>query len=126
MSRNKKEYLYKSLSDIYIQQKYIPYLSDKHFLYFPEILDLQLRLKDSLNMTWKNSLSHDWIPVEKAKTFPLREFYVGLRWVRVVKRAIQNFKQDLNSIYDILDMPDSTERPKFRKILLTGNPKDFR
>ena len=71
-------------------------------------------------------MSHDWIPVEKAKTFPLREFYVGLRWVRVVKRAIQNFKQDLNSIYDILDMLDSSERPKFRKILLTGNPKDSR
>ena len=72
-------------------------------------------------MTWKNSLSHDWIPVEKAKTFPLREFYVGLRWVRVVKRAIQNFKQELNSIYDILEMLDSTEKPKFRKILITGN-----
>ena len=72
-------------------------------------------------MTWKNSLSHDWIPVEKAKTFPLREFYVGLKWVRVVKRAIQNFKQELNSIHEILEMLDSTERPKFRKILITGN-----
>ena len=72
-------------------------------------------------MSWKNSLSHDWIPVEKAKTFPLREFYVGLRWVRVVKRAIQNFKQELDSIYDILEMLNSTEKPKFRKILITGN-----
>ena len=59
--------------------------------------------------------------MDKAKTFPLREFYVGLRWIRVVKRAIQNFKQELNSIYDILEMLDSTERPKFRKILVTGN-----
>ena len=66
-------------------------------------------------------MSHDWIPVEKAKTFPLREFYVGLKWVRVVKRAIQNFKQELNSIHEILEMLDSTERPKFRKILVTCN-----
>ena len=86
-----------------------------------EILDLQLRLKDSLDMTWKNSLSHDWIPVEKAKTFPLREFYVGLRWVRVVKRAIKNFKQELKSIYDILEIVDITGRPKAINILVTGS-----
>ena len=72
-------------------------------------------------MTWKNSLSHDWIPVEKAKTFPLREFYVGLRWVRVVKRAIKNFKQELKSIYDILEIVDVTGRPKAINILVTGN-----
>ena len=72
-------------------------------------------------MTWKNSLSHDWIPVEKAKTFPLREFYVGLRWVRVVKREIKNFKQELKSIYDILEIVDVTGRPKAINILVTGN-----
>ena len=72
-------------------------------------------------MTWKNSLSHDWIPVEKAKTFPLRKFYVGLRWVRVVKRAIKNFKEELKSIYDILEIVDVTGRPKAINILVTGN-----
>ena len=86
-----------------------------------DILDLQQRLKDSLDRTWKNSLSHDWIPVEKAKTFPLREFYVGLIWVRVVKRAIKNFKQELKSIYDILEIVDPTGRPKSVNILVTGN-----
>ena len=86
-----------------------------------EILDLQFRLKDSLERTWKNSLSHDWIPVEKAKTFPLREFYVGLRWVRVVKRAIKNFKQELDSIFDIFKILDRTGRPKALNILVTGN-----
>ena len=90
-------------------------------VYLSEVLDLQLRLKDSLDRSWKNSLSHDSIPVEKAKTFPLREFYVGLRWVRVVKRAIQNFKQELNSIYDILEIVDLTGRPKAINILVTGN-----
>ena len=81
---------------------------------------MQCRLKDSLERTWKNSLSHDWIPVEKAKTFPLREFYVGLRWVRVVKRAITNFQQELKSIYDILEIVDQTGRPKAINILVTG------
>ena len=85
-----------------------------------EMLDLQQRLKDSLERTWKNSLSHDWIPVEKAKTFPLRDFYVGLRWVRVVKRAIENFKQELTSIYDIFDIADPSDRPKATNILVTG------
>ena len=87
---------------------------------FSDVLDLQLRLKDSLDRTWKNSLCHDWTPVEKAKTFPLRDFYVGLRWVRVVKRAIENFKQELTSIYDILEIVDLTGRPKAINILVTG------
>ena len=88
------------------------------------MLDLQRRLKDSLDRTWKNSLSHDWIPVEKAKTFPLREFYVGLRWVRVVKRAIQNFQRELTSIYDIFDIVDTSERPKATNILITGERRN--
>ena len=61
--------------------------------------------------------------MEKAKTFPLREFYVGLRWVRVVKRAIQNFNKELSSIYDILDAVDPSERPQPKNILVTGNCK---
>ena len=84
------------------------------------MLDLQERLKDSLDRTWKNSLSHDWIPVEKAKTFPLREFYVGLKWVRVVKRAIENFRQELANIYDIFDIVDMSKKPKATNILVTG------
>ena len=89
------------------------------------MLDLQQRLKESLDRTWKNSLSHDWIPVEKAKTFPLREFYVGLRWVRVVKRAIQNFQHELASIYDIFDIEDTSDKPKATNILVTGKNKFY-
>ena len=63
------------------------------------------------------------MPVEKAKTLPLREFYVGLRWVRVMKRAIQNFNKELSSIYDILDAVDPSERPQPTNILVTGNLK---
>ena len=65
-------------------------------------------------------MSHDWIPVDKAKTFPLREFYVGLKWVRVVKRAIQNFSQELANIYDIFDIVDMSKKPKATNILVTG------
>ena len=89
------------------------------------MLDLQQRLKDSLDRTWKNSLSHDWIPVEKAKTFPLRDFYVELRWVRIMKRAINNFQQELASIYEIFDIEDTTNKPKATNILVTGE-KRFR
>ena len=87
------------------------------------MLDLQERLKESLDRTWKNSLSHDWIPVEKAKTFPLREFYVGLRWVRFMKRAIDNFKQELASIYDIFDIEKTSDKPKATNILVTGKSR---
>ena len=89
------------------------------------MLDLQRRLKDSLDRTWKNSLSHDWIQVEKAKTFPLREFYVGLRWVRVMKRAIKNFHKELASIYDIFDIDDTGDQPKATNILVTGENKFY-
>ena len=76
-------------------------------------------------MTWKNSLSHDWIPVEKAKTFPLREFYVGLRWVRVVKRAIKYFKEmRLGWIWGIVffqsNLSMSASGEKGREILKTN------
>ena len=84
------------------------------------MLDLQQRLKQSLDSTWKKSLSHDWIRVKKAKTFPLREFYVGLRWVRVMERAIKNFHKELASIYDIFDIGDTADKPKATNILVTG------
>ena len=58
--------------------------------------------------------------MEKAKTFPLREFYVGLRWVRVVKRATDNFRQELTNVYDIFDMVDMSQKPKVTNISVTG------
>ena len=85
-----------------------------------EIRDLQARLKDSLNRTWRHSLSHDWIPSTLAKTFPLREFYVGLRWIRIVRRAIKNFREELTSIYDIFDLPDAQDTSNATNILVTG------
>ena len=79
-----------------------------------ETLNLQRRLQDSLQRTWRKSLSLDWIPVKKARTFPLKEYYVGLRWARVVHRAIKSFKQELTNIYDILTIAE----PKWRYLWL--------
>ena len=45
---------------------------------------------------------------------------MGLRWVRVVKRAIKNFKEELKNMYDILEIVDLTGRPKAINILVTG------
>ena len=57
-------------------------------------------------------MAHDWISPEKAKSLPLLEFYVGLRWKKVVK-ALKNYKKDMTSIYDILKIidPDKELRP---------------
>ena len=40
-----------------------------------------------------------------------------------MKRAIQNFKKELTSIYEILDVVDPSERLKPTNILVTGNFK---
>ena len=75
---------------------------------------------DSLQRTWRKSLSLDWIPVKKARTFPLKEYYVGLRWARMVHRAIKTFKQELTNIYDILTIVEPSEEPKATNILVEG------
>ena len=54
------------------------------------------------------------------KTFPLKECYVGLRWARVVHRAIKTFKQELSNIYDILTIAEPSEEAKATNILVEG------
>ena len=68
-------------------------------------------------------MSHDWISPEKAKSFPLRKFYVGLRWTKMVKGALKNYKQKLTSIYEILTAADTymSKTTKAVGILATGN-----
>ena len=70
-------------------------------------------------MTWRNSLSHDWISADRAKTFPLMEYYTDLRWTRTVKRALQNSQERLSSIFDILSLPRAGEEPT--NVLVEGN-----
>ena len=56
-------------------------------------------------------MSHDWIPRHKAQTFPLRDFYVDLKWSRQVRRAMQSTKQSMETINDVLQIPEAGEKP---------------
>ena len=78
------------------------------FLSYLEFAELQRKLRVSLRRTWKHALTHDWISPEKAKSLPLLEFYVGLKWTKMVK-ALKNYKLELTSIYDILKISDPDE-----------------
>ena len=86
---------------------------------FAEIETIQKLTRRALDMTWRNSLSHDWISPDKAKTFPLMEYYTDLRWTRTVKRALLNTHEKLSSIYDILALPGAGEEPT--NILVEGD-----
>ena len=57
-------------------------------------------MKESIQSTWKNGLVLDWFSPEKAKTIPLLDHYVGLRWIKMAK-GFENYKENLTSIYDL-------------------------
>ena len=78
---------------------------------------IQHLLSVSLDRKWKNCMSRDWIKSKKASSFPLHEFYVKLKCSKMVKRAIRDQFEELNSIYDILD--SANETPKV--IIVEGN-----
>ena len=86
---------------------------------FVEIETIQKLTRRALDMTWRNSLSHDWISEDNAKTFPLMEYYTDLRWTRTVKRALQNVQENLSSIFDILSLPQAGDEPT--NVLVEGN-----
>ena len=65
-------------------------------------------MRNSLHNTWKNALVLDWIPEEKAKSLSLLQFYVGLRWTKIIQ-GLQKSKQELSSIYDILNLNDKID-----------------
>ena len=71
---------------------------------FSGFVDLKQKLKHSLHNTWKNALVFDWIPEEKAKALSLSDYYVGLKWTKK-KIALNNYKQNMNSILDLFDKP---------------------
>ena len=56
---------------------------------------------------------------DKAKTLPLKKFYVDLKWTRLVK-ALENYGVSMSSIYDILNVLDSVEEPRAFNILIEG------
>ena len=67
-----------------------------------EIVQLQELTRKSLNLTWKNYLSNDWLPAHKAHKFPVDKFYVDLKWAKMVKEALRTVKKNLTSIYDVV------------------------
>ena len=65
---------------------------------------------------WKNYLSNDWLPPEKAYNFPIDKFYVDLKWIKMVKKALKTVKKDLGSIFDVMAAAD----PGGTNILVQG------
>ena len=55
-----------------------------------------------LNLKWKNYLSNDWLPPDKAYNFSVDKFYVDLKWIKMVQEALKTVKKDLKSIYDVV------------------------
>ena len=93
--------------------------SCKQLFNFSEIANLQKRVKDSLYRAWKECMSHDWMSADNAKTFPLKQFYVGLRWTKIVKRVLKNYKRDMKNVYEILTVAECGLNAI--NILATGN-----
>ena len=75
-------------------------------------VDLKQKLKHSLHNTWKNALVYDWIPEEDAKALSLSDYYVGLKWTKK-EIALNNYKQNMNSIFDLFDKPLHMKIPNF-------------
>ena len=84
--------------------------SHQNVCVFTDMKEIQRLLSISLDKTWKNCMSHNWIRSEKAKSFPLHEYYVKLRWSKMVKRAMRDQFEELDSIYDIMDSAEDTPK----------------
>ena len=52
----------------------------------------------------KNALSTDLLTHDKAKNFPLRDYYVGLKQNKKIRKALRDTKVDLERIHDIFDI----------------------
>ena len=65
---------------------------------------IKKHLKTSLHRRCRHALSTDWLTEDKAKTFPLRDYFVGLKQRKKIKRALKDTHEDLERIHDILDV----------------------
>ena len=86
---------------------------------FAALTALKKATQESILRQNQNCLSCDWMSPEKAKTLPLKKFYVDLKWTKLVK-ALENYGVNMSSIYDILDVLDSVEEPRAFNILIEG------
>ena len=76
----------------------------------PEIADLQQLNRESLLIVWRHYLSNDWIPHQKASSFPVDKFYADLM------SADGKLKHKFDNIYDVVKIMGQ----EGTKILLTG------
>ena len=60
-------------------------------------------VKRQLRRRCRNALSTDWLPDEKAKSFPLRDYYSDLGWKKKVKKAMRDTSVELKRIHNIFD-----------------------
>ena len=65
---------------------------------------LQQDLRHSIERRYKNKLSNDWLPPEKASSFPVDKFYVQLEWTKIDKGVMKNTRKRLRNIYDLLNV----------------------
>ena len=61
-------------------------------------------------------MSNDWISPDKAHNFSVDKFYVGLTWTKMVDKGLENMKQNIGSIFDVLQVAED----KAVNILVTG------
>ena len=65
--------------------------------------DIQTYTKESLCRRLRNYLSNDWLPINKAKSFPLKQFYVELNWTKKIK-GLRDRQEPMNRIHDIFTL----------------------
>ena len=63
---------------------------------------IQKQLKRALQRRCRNALSTDWL--NTPRKFPLREYYVGLRQSKKIRKARKDIKQELDRIHDVFDI----------------------
>ena len=79
--------------------------------------------KESLRMRLRNFLSTDWLPLDKAKTFPLRGYHVNLDLYQRRRRILQDTFVPLKGLHELLQSSESeiSSDPSPKSILLIGN-----
>ena len=71
---------------------------------FVALNDILKYVKRSLRKRCENALSTDWLTGDKTHTFPLREYFVGLKQRKKIKWALKDTFQKLERVHDILEI----------------------
>ena len=85
---------------------------------FTVLAEYQRYNKESLRRRLKNYLSTDWLPHDRAKTFPLRGYYVNLDLLKKIKKATEDEPISLGRIHDLFTQLEM--QPKPINILIIG------